>query len=77
MEKPKTNSDTVTIEVPTYLIENLKKESKRRRTTVEQIIAEVLEDRADFMAAQKQMKDIQSGKTKLIPQQTVKKQLGL
>ena len=45
--------------------------------TVEQIIAEVLEDREDFVAAEKQMKDIKSGKTKLIPQKIVKKQLGL
>ncbi len=77
MEKIKTKLNTVTIEIPAYLIENLKKESKRRCKTVEQIIAEVLEDRQDFVAAEKQMKDIKSGKTKLIPQKIVKKQLGL
>ena len=77
MENLKSKIDTVSIEIPANLIENLKKESNRRRKTVEQIIAEVLEDREDFMLAEKCMKGINSGKTKLIPQKTIKKKLGL
>ena len=75
MDKPKTKTDTVAIELPAYLIENLKKECKLRRKTVEQIIAEVLEDRADFLLAEQSMKDIKSGKTKLIPMEKVAKKL--
>ena len=69
--------ETVSIEVPAHLIENLKKESKRRRKSVEKIIAETLQDREDFLFAEKQLKDIKSGKSKLISQADVQAKLGL
>jgi len=69
--------DTVSIKIPAHLIENLKKESKQRRISVEKIIEQTLQDREDFLFAEKQVKDIKSGKSKLISQAVIQAKLGL
>ena len=68
---------TVLLEIPAGIFHELEKESKRKRKSVQQVIGQILEDRADFLQAEKRMADIRSGKEKLVPAEDVYKRLGL
>jgi len=72
-----TNGSTVSLELPAGLFAALEKESRRKRKTVAQMLAQILEDRADYLEAERRMKDIRSGKVKLIPAEEVYRSLGL
>lgn len=70
-----TNSNTVSLELPAGLFAALEKESRRKRKSVAQMLAQILEDRADYLEAERRMKDIRSGKVKLISAEDVYKSL--
>jgi len=72
-----TNGTMVCLELPAGLFAALEKESKRKRKTVAQMLAQILEDRADYLEAERRMKDVRSGKVKLIPAEEVCRNLGL
>ncbi len=68
---------TVKIELPLEVAALLEKEAKRHRKPIARYVAEWLDDQRDGREATKRWKDIESGKTKLIPAEEVYKKLGL
>lgn len=72
-----TNSNTVSLELPAGLFAALEKESKRKRKSVAQMLAQILEDRADYMQAEAVMKRVRAGTEKMIPAEEVYKSLGM
>jgi predicted DNA-binding protein len=72
-----TDGDTVSLELPSGLFAALEKESKRKRKSVVRVLADFLEDQADYRAAEAVMKRVREGKEKLIPAEEVYKRLGL
>lgn len=72
-----TDGNTVSLELPSGLFAALEKESKRKRQTVTNFLANLLQDQEEATKAQRRWKDIESGKTKTIPADQVFKDLGL
>ena len=68
---------TVTLQLPADVADLLQKEAKRHRKSISRYVAEWLEDQRDGREAAKRWKDVESGKTKLIPAEEVYKKLGL
>lgn len=71
------DGETISLELPAGLFASLEKEGRRRRKSVAQIIAQVLEDREDYLEAEKRMRDVRSGKVKLVDAEDVYKRLGI
>lgn len=72
-----TDGNTVSLELPAGLFAALEKESKRKRKSVARMLAELLEDQADYRAAEAVMKRVRAGTEKMIPAEEVYKSLGL
>jgi len=71
------SGETVTIEIPAGLFNQLEKAGKRKRQSVTNYLANLLQDQEEATKAQRRWKDIESGKTKTIPAEQVYKDLGL
>lgn len=69
--------ETVSIELPVALLHSLEKEGRRRHKTVAAVIAQMMQDREDFVAAEKVMKRVREGKEKLVPATEVYARLGI
>ena len=68
---------TISLDLPEDVANMLQKEAKAHRKPVATYLREWLEDQADAREAARRWKDIQSGKTKTIPDEEVYKRLGI
>ena len=68
---------TESIELPMELVERIKAEARAQRKPIATVLRHWLEDQADAREAARRWKDLQSGKTKPVPAETVFKRLGV